>query len=48
MSRFYEGLKNDVKDDLYKEDKPNNFAEYMQRVIRIDNRNYVRRIEKRS
>ena len=29
MIRFYEGLKDDVKDDLYKEDMLDIFAEYM-------------------
>jgi len=46
MSRFYEGLKDDVKDDLYKKDKPNNLVEYMQRIIKIDDRNYIHCIKK--
>ncbi len=46
MSRFYEGLKDDVKDDLYKEDRPDNFTEYMQWAIKIDDCNYIRRIKK--
>jgi hypothetical protein len=41
MTRFYEGLKDDVKDDLYKEDIPDTFVKYMQRAIRIDNRLYI-------
>lgn len=48
MTRFYEGLKDDVKDDLYKEDMPDTLAEYMQRAIRIDNRLYARRLEKKG
>jgi len=48
MSRFYERLKNDVKDDLYKEDRPDNLVEYMQRAIRIDDRNYICYIQKRG
>ena len=48
MSRFYEGLKDDVKDDLYKEDRPDNLVEYIQCVIKIDDRNYIHRMEKRG
>ena len=48
MFRFYKGLKDDVKDDLYKGDRPGNFAEYMQRAIKIDDCNYIYRIKKRS
>ncbi len=48
MFRFYERLKDDVKDDLYKEDKLDNFVEYIQRAIRIDDYNYIYYIEKRS
>jgi len=29
MIRFYKGLKDDIKDDLYKEDIPNIFVEYI-------------------
>ena len=46
MSRFYKRLKDDVKDDLYKENKLDNLTEYMQRAIKIDDRNYIRYIEK--
>ena len=48
MSQFYKKLKNDIKDDLYKEDRPRNLAEYIQYIIKIDDRNYIRYIEKHS
>ncbi len=48
MSRFYKRLKDNIKDNLYKEDKLGNLTEYIQRTIRIDDRNYVRYIKKRD
>ncbi len=48
MIRFYKRLKDDIKDDLYKEDILDIFIEYMQRTIRIDDRLYICRLEKRS
>ena len=43
MVQFYKGLKDSVKDDLIKEDRPDNLGEYMELAIRIDIRNYERR-----
>jgi len=48
MIRFYEGLKNDIKDDLYKKDIPDIFIKYIQHIVRIDNRLYIYHIKKRS
>ena len=48
MTRFYKGLKDEVKDDLYKEDMLDIFVEYMQCVKRIDDRLYIRRLEKKG
>jgi hypothetical protein len=48
MTRFYEGLKDDVKDDLYKENMPDTLAKYIQHAIRIDDRLYTRRLEKKG
>jgi len=45
MIWFYEGLKDDVKDNLYKKDIPDTFIEYIQYTIRIDNYLYIRRIK---
>ncbi len=46
MIRFYEGLKDDIKDDLYREDMLDIFIEYIQCTVRIDDRLYIRRMEK--
>lgn len=46
MEYFYDGLKEDVKDDLSKLDKPERFDEYVEMAIKIDNRNYQRRLER--
>ena len=46
MSQFYKRLKDDIKHNLYKEDRPNNFIKYIQRVIKIDDCNYIYYIEK--
>jgi retrotransposon gag protein/zinc knuckle protein len=47
MGTFYEGLKEDVKDELYKEERPNTLAEYIAMAVRIDDRQYKRREERR-
>jgi hypothetical protein len=46
MTYYYNGLKEDVKDELYKIDRPDHFDEYAEEAIKIDNRNYQRRQEK--
>ena len=48
MIRFYKGLKDNVKDDFYKEDIQDIFMEYIRRIVRIDDRLYIYRMEKRS
>ena len=48
MIYFYEGLKDDIKDDLYKKDILDIFIKYIQYTVRIDNRLYIRRMEKHS
>ncbi len=48
MIRFYESLKNDIKDDLYRKDISDILVEYIQRTIRIDDRLYIYRIKKYS
>ena len=48
MIYFYKGLKNNVKDDLYQEDMPDIFIEYIQCAVKIDDCLYIRCIEKRS
>ncbi len=48
MSRFYEGLKEEVKDELYKEDRPENLSDYIAMAVRIDDRQYARRLERKQ
>ena len=48
MTQFYEGLKDEVKDELSKQDRPDEFADYVKMAVRIDNRLYERRQEKRK
>ena len=48
MTRFYEGLKDNIKDNLYKENILDTLAEYIQRTIKIDNRLYTQHIEKKD
>ena len=38
MQAFYEGLKEEVKDELYKVDRPDSLNEYIAIAIRIDDR----------
>ena len=46
MMMFYRGLKTEVKDELYKEDRPDNIAKYIAMAVQIDNRQWERRVEK--
>ena len=48
MIQFYEDLKDDIKDNLYKEDILDTLIEYIQYIIKIDDRLYIYYIEKRS
>lgn len=48
MQMFYRGLKNSVKDELYKEDRPSSFDEYVNRAVRIDDRLWQRSQERRN
>lgn len=48
MAQFYEGLKDEVKDELVKEDRPDELSKYIAMAVRIDNRLYERRMEKRG
>ncbi|KAL6362465.1 hypothetical protein LRP88_03747 [Fusarium phalaenopsidis] len=43
---FYEGLKDEVKDELCKTEKPDNLQDYIDMTIKIDNRQFERRMEK--
>jgi hypothetical protein len=48
MAWFYRGLKEEVKDDLAREKRPDDFADYVEMAVSIDNRLYERRMEKRT
>lgn len=48
MSAFFKGLKEEIKDELYREDMPNNFSDYVAMAVRIDNRQYQRRMQKQQ
>ena len=48
MAQFYEGLKDEVKDKFIKENWPDKFPDYIAMAVRIDNRLYERRMEKRG
>ncbi|KAG6145849.1 hypothetical protein E4U38_003759 [Claviceps purpurea] len=45
MELFYNGLREDVKDEIAKEDRPGTFDEFVSKVIKIDNRLYARRLD---
>jgi Ty3 transposon capsid-like protein len=46
-SIFYKGLRDDVKDELCKLEKPDSLVKYMELAIKIDNRLFERRQEKK-
>lgn len=46
MSQFYSGLKDDVKDELSKQDRPDEFSKYIAIAVRIDNRLFERKKER--
>ena len=48
MARFYEGLKDDIKDELIKADRPEDLTTYIEMAVRIDQRLYERRMERGS
>ncbi|KAI1144710.1 hypothetical protein F4825DRAFT_476928 [Nemania diffusa] len=48
MVAFYQGLKDEIKDELAKQDRPEEFADYVAMADRIDNRLFERRMEKRT
>jgi len=48
MAAFYQGLKDEVKDKLAKQDQPDEFPNYVAMAVRIDNRLYERRMEKKA
>jgi len=48
MVAFYHGLRDEIKDELAKQDRPKEFMDYIAMAVRIDNRLlFERRMEKR-
>ena len=48
MQLFYDGLKEEVKDELYKNDRPETLDEYIAMAIRIDDRQYSRKQQRKG
>lgn len=48
MAAYYRGLKDDVKDEISRQNRPDAFPAYTALAIRIDNRLYERRMEKKG
>lgn len=48
MQLFYDGLKEDVKDEIYKDDRPATLDEYIAKAVRIDDRLYARKQQKKG
>jgi hypothetical protein len=46
MDQSYQGLKPGLKDELVRYDRPEEFTDYAQQVIKLDNRMYKRQLEK--
>ena len=47
-AQFYKGLKDHVKDELARSDAPDDLRELVEAAIKIDNRAYERRLEKKG
>ena len=47
MIAFYIGLKDNIKDKLFKHKRLDDFADFIVMAIRIDNRLYKRHLEKK-
>ncbi|KAK7433421.1 hypothetical protein Landi51_13952, partial [Colletotrichum acutatum] len=48
MAAFYRGLKEEVKDELSRQDRPEELHEYIDMTVKIDNRLYERRLERKG
>ncbi len=46
MELFYDGLRENVKDEITKEDQPDTFDEFVSKIIKVDNRLYARQLER--
>ena len=48
IAQFYQGLKEDIKDEVARMDRPSELSEYIELVVRIDNRLYERKMERKG
>uniref|UniRef100_L7J7S3 CCHC-type domain-containing protein n=1 Tax=Pyricularia oryzae (strain P131) TaxID=1143193 RepID=L7J7S3_PYRO1 len=48
MARFYQRLKDEIKNELIKEERPQLLSEYVELAVKIDNRIYERKLEKKE
>jgi hypothetical protein len=48
MQLFYDGLKEEVKDELYQKDRPETLDEYIGMAVRIDDRMYSRKQQRKG
>lgn len=48
MVASYHGLRDEIKDELAKQDRPKEFMDYIAMAVRIDKRLFERRMEKRN
>jgi len=48
MAQYYYGLKKEVKNNIAKNDRPENLETIIEKAIRIDNRIYKKRLEKKG
>ena len=48
MQLFYDGLKEEVKDELYKQERPETLDEYIAMAIRVDDRLYARKQQRKK
>ncbi len=46
MELFYNRLRENVKDEIAKEDRPDTFDEFVSKIIKVDNRLYARQLER--
>ncbi|TQV93704.1 pol protein [Cordyceps javanica] len=46
MEYLYDALREEVKDEIAKDDRPDTFDEFASKIIKVDNRLYARRLER--
>ncbi len=48
MVAFYHGLRDEIKDEFAKQDRPKEFMDYVAMAVHIDNRLFEKHMEKRT